>query len=133
MGYIQYGHSATQITFDDRTLAHLQVVLTAKLRRGEGFFFTWLDDPALGDGRSSIWMSTNIPLFFHYSETSRHDLNKEWLDLLNATANSAGGLFLANEPGQVTPRPQPTGIVNPKMNAKTSVHVATASATSKKL
>ena len=105
MGHLRYGASNVDISFDDHTLAHLQLVIMAKLRRGEGFFFSWRDDPALGDGRS-IWLSTNIPLFFHFSELGRHELNRDWLELLTQSANSAQGLYLVDEPGAVTPRPQ---------------------------
>ncbi len=127
MGYLQYGTSGTQIRFDDRTLAHLQIVITAKLRRDESFFFSWLDDPALGDGRSSIWLSTSIPLLFHFSATAGQDVNRDWLDLLSATANSAQGLFLADEPGRVTPRPQATGTPTSKAKTHDSTHLAVPS------
>ncbi|KTS55178.1 ATP-dependent DNA ligase, partial [Microbacterium testaceum] len=30
--------------FEDRLLAHLQVVIGNKLRRGEPFYFVWKDD-----------------------------------------------------------------------------------------
>ncbi len=36
--------STIKVDFDDRLLAHLQVVIGAKLRRGEAFHFTWRDD-----------------------------------------------------------------------------------------
>ncbi|MEF2975639.1 hypothetical protein V3W46_00275 [Subtercola sp. YIM 133946] len=54
MGKLVYGDSGTEIEFDDRVLTHLQIVIGAKLRRRESFFFSWKDDPAVGDGRSSI-------------------------------------------------------------------------------
>ncbi|MCU1404655.1 MAG: ATP-dependent ligase, partial [Glaciihabitans sp.] len=56
MGKLIYGHSDVVIDLDDRHLAHLQVVIGAKLRRSESFFFTWKKD-AVGDGqRGSIWL-----------------------------------------------------------------------------
>ena len=48
-----------EIQFDDRVLAHVQIVMSAKLRRGENFFFSWRDSPAVGDGRSAIWIDAS--------------------------------------------------------------------------
>ncbi|PRY69559.1 hypothetical protein B0I08_102235 [Glaciihabitans tibetensis] len=80
-------------------LTHLQIVLNAKLRRHEGFFFTWVDATESGNGRSSIWLHTGVPLFIQYSSSERHEINREWLDQLTASANSANGLSLSTEPG----------------------------------
>jgi hypothetical protein len=120
VGYLQYGNSNARINFDDRTLGHLQVVIMAKLRRDESFFFSWLDDPALGDGRSSIWLSTAIPLFFHFGGVARQEFNREWLELLTASANSARGLNLSDEPGAQTPRPKTSVVAGQNGKASTS-------------
>jgi hypothetical protein len=103
-----YGVAGLEIEFDDRVLAHLQLVISTKLRRTEGFFFSWRDDPALGDGRSSIWLETSIPLHFRYSSTQRHDLNREWLEQLTQSANQPAGLSLSTEPGEDISRPKST-------------------------
>ncbi len=87
-------------------LAHLQIVIGAKLRRQEGFFFSWKDDPAVGDGRSSIWLQNSIPLYFKYSKSTRHTINREWLDLLTVSASQAHGMQLIGEPGEETPQPK---------------------------
>ncbi len=50
MGTLIYGDSGLIVDFDDRVLAHLQIVIGAKLRRHEGFFFTWKDDLAGREG-----------------------------------------------------------------------------------
>lgn len=101
-----HGESGLQIEFDDRTLAHLQIVIGAKLRRREGFFFSWKDDPAGGGGRSSIWLQNSIPLYFEYSKPTRHTINQEWLDLLISSARQAQGMQLIGEPGEKTPPPK---------------------------
>ena len=36
--------SMVKVDFEGRLLAHLQLVIGAKLRRGESFHFTWKDD-----------------------------------------------------------------------------------------
>ncbi|PPG99373.1 hypothetical protein C5C33_17935, partial [Rathayibacter sp. AY1H3] len=66
MGKLLYGASGVEIEFDDRTLTHVQIVIANKLRRRESFFFSWRDDPAVGDGRSSIWLDPSVPLYFKY-------------------------------------------------------------------
>ena len=67
MGKLLYGTPPTEVDFDDRVLVHLQIVIGAKLRRGESFFFSWKNDVQVGDGRTSIWMDAAIPLAFKYS------------------------------------------------------------------
>ena len=81
-------------------------MIGSRLRRHEGFFFTWKDDPAIGDGRSSIWLENSIPLFFKFSKSARHELNREWLDQLTIASHQAQGLFLTGEPDEEPPRPR---------------------------
>jgi hypothetical protein len=106
LGKLLYGNAALEIEFDDRALAHLQLVIAAKLRRHEGFFFSWRDDPALGDGRSSIWVESSIPMMFRFASPERHQINREWLEQLTESANQTQGLYLTAEPGQkvIAPR-----------------------------
>lgn len=106
MGKILYGDSGTEVVFDDRAMAHLQLVIGAKLRRGEGFFFSWKDDPSVGDGRSSIWLSSAIPLYFRYSGSKPITINREWLEALTLSANSTTGLQFTAEPNGVTTPPK---------------------------
>ena len=53
--------------FEDRLLAHLQVVVGNKLRRGEPFYFVWKDDLSTGGGRTSVWMHPRANLVFKFS------------------------------------------------------------------
>lgn len=98
MGSLIYGESGIEVQFEDRVLAHLQLVIGAKLRRRESFFFSWKDDPKVGDGRSTVWLDPAIPLYFKYSGSRSPMINREWLDLLIADANSPQGLHLLDEP-----------------------------------
>jgi hypothetical protein len=98
MGSIIYGPSSIEFAFDDRVLAHLQVVMSAKLRRNECFFFSWFDDPSVGDGRSAAWISPSIPIYFRYSGSRPPQLNREWLEVLTISAGSNEGLLLHHEP-----------------------------------
>jgi hypothetical protein len=90
--------STLGVDFDDRVLAHLQLVIGAKLRRGESFYFSWRDDPSIGNGRSTLWMHPRIPLVFKYAGGRQPSINRAWVDALMSTANSPGGLVLVPEP-----------------------------------
>lgn len=103
MGRLFYGVSGLAIEFDDRTLAHLHLVINAKLRRGEAFFFSWRDDPSAGNGRSSIWLDSSIPLYFKFTHGNRHAINRDWLEELTLSANQSQGLQLTPEPVSVAP------------------------------
>jgi hypothetical protein len=97
MGKLTYDSTLTA-DFDDRTLAHLQVVIGAKLRRGESFQFTWKDDPAIGDGRSTLWIDEAVPLAFKYQQGPLPQLNSAWIEALMDAANSVSGLRVVPEP-----------------------------------
>jgi hypothetical protein len=106
MGKIIYGTMRTEIELDDRTMAHLQAVVATKLRRGEGFFLNWKDDPSVGDGHSAAWIGPNIPIFFKYYGSKQIDLRREWLEIMTMGANSNGGLYLGDEPSITSPIPR---------------------------
>ena len=101
MGKLTYDSTLTA-DFEDRTLAHIQVVIGAKLRRGEAFYFTWLDDPQSGGGRSTIWLHPGIPITYKYFGSRSPTLNREWIEVLMATANSSSGLQIVSEPRSPT-------------------------------
>lgn len=109
MGKILYGSVKTEISLDDRVMAHLQAVISSKLRRGEGFFLNWHDDPAIGDGHTAIWIGPGIPLFFKYFGSRPAELNRQWLEQLTMSANSNGGLQLSDEPGMSMIAPAQNG------------------------
>ena len=98
MGELIYGTSSATVAFDDRALAHLQVVMGSKLRRLESFFFTWANGVEHGGGRDSIWVDGAIPLRFLYATNARETLNRAWIELLSTSANSATGLQFLDEP-----------------------------------
>lgn len=98
MGILHYGATGIEVEFDDRVLAHLQLAIGAKLRRGESFFLSWRDDPKVGDGRSSIWLETSVPLAFSYRSKQPQEINKTWLNALTESADGALGMRLTDEP-----------------------------------
>jgi hypothetical protein len=103
VGKILYGEGGTEIVFDDRDMAHLQLVIGAKLRRKESFFLSWKDDPASGEGRNSIWLDSAIPLYFKYDGSQSFAINREWLELLTISANSGQGMQFIAEPESGAP------------------------------
>lgn len=103
MGSLIYGSSNIEISFDDRVLAHLELVVNAKLRRRESFMLSWRDTPEVGDGRSSIWLDTSIPLYFRYSGSRMPLIDKDWLEEMAQQAGSTRGLVLGEDPATEKP------------------------------
>lgn len=94
MGQLLYGSPPVAFDLDDRTLAHVEVVVLAKLRRNESFAFSF----AIGsDGRTAIWLNPSSTIQFVF-ESVISDINREWLDALIDTANAPAGLRLVPEP-----------------------------------
>ena len=96
MGKLVYGDDY-EIEFDDRELAHLQIAIGLKLRRKEGFFFSWTEDVSRGSGRTAIWIDPGISLIFRYNGGRPPLINREWLDALTRSSSSARGLQLIAE------------------------------------
>lgn len=102
MGTLLYGNSGIVISFDDRSLMHLQIVISAKLRRRESFVFSWIDTADASSGRSAIWIDPASTLYYRYFGSRVPTINREWIDALMLSANSPGGLVFMTEP---TPTP----------------------------
>ena len=100
---MMYG-AGTEVVLPDRTLAHLQVVVAAKLRRREAFFLSWANNGG-ADGHSKVWIGVGIPLMFRFDSARHGPLNPRWIELLQLSANSQAGLFLMAEPEEVSPGP----------------------------
>ena len=93
MGRLIYGQSVSA-EFEDRLLTHLEIVITSKLRRGEGFLFSWEERA----GRTTIWLHPSLPIVYRYAGSRSPSVNRTWIELLSQTASSAGGLRLLPEP-----------------------------------
>ena len=91
MGTLLYGNPGIVITFDDRVLMHLQIVISTKLRRRESFVFTWTDSVGEGSGRSAIWIDPTSTLYYRYFGSRTPSINRDWIEALMLSANSAGG------------------------------------------
>jgi hypothetical protein len=90
--------SIVKVDFDDRLLAHLQLVIGAKMRRGEAFHFTWKDDSSIGDGRTTVWLHPRCSVVYKFYGSRKPRINRAWVDALFYTANSPNGLYAVPEP-----------------------------------
>lgn len=96
MGRLIYG--AQEIDVPDRALAHLQVVMVDRLRRGETFSLS-LDHGV--EGRRVLWFGSSTEFAFVYSGNRKPRLNRTWLELLSQSAYTTSGLRLMPEPEDV--------------------------------
>jgi hypothetical protein len=80
-------------------LAHLQVVIVNKLRRGESFALELHDD----DHLETFWINERTPLEFRFSGNRRPTLNHAWLEALAAETGLTGVLRITHEPPQAEP------------------------------
>jgi hypothetical protein len=114
MGTLTYD-VVSKVDFEDRALAHLQIVMASKLRRGESFNFSWVKAPAEGSGRTTVWLHPAIPLVYEFTGSRQPAVNRRWLEKLMESANSPSGLQLVPEPSEAHPHtstPDPTPRVN---------------------
>ncbi len=102
MGTLIYGSHQSEIEIEDRTLAHLKVVMLTKLRRSESFSLSWEHGVEEGSGRSTLWVHPSMALEFRFYGSRTPSLNRQWVDLLLQAANSADGLRMIPEPSENT-------------------------------
>ncbi|MFC4242107.1 hypothetical protein ACFOYW_01875 [Gryllotalpicola reticulitermitis] len=96
MAKLIYGSSASH-EFDERTLAHLKIAITAKLRVRESFLLNWVVPSDRGSGRMSLWISPDVPLVFVFSDPRPPQLNRVWLDALSRSAHGIRGMTVMAE------------------------------------
>jgi hypothetical protein len=101
MGALLYGMSAARIEIDDRALRHLELVIGARLRRNESFFFTF--GTGIGPTESSIWIGASIPLSFRFTSGAPIPINIAWIEELTRSSFSSFDLRLTVEPMDATP------------------------------
>jgi hypothetical protein len=96
MGRFIYDTVANGVDIDDRTLAHLRIVVMNKLRRSEPFMF----DVEIGDGsgRRSFWIHPSVPLQFHFFGSRNPRINRVWVEELMQAASGPSGLSILPEP-----------------------------------
>ncbi|OAN41383.1 DUF7882 family protein [Microbacterium sp. H83] len=99
MGSFIY-ESNVKVEIEDRALAHLQIVITAKLRRSEPFTFTWKEDPSIGGGRTTVWLHGRSAIVYKFHGSRQPSINRRWVEALSYTAHAPTGLYLVHEPMQ---------------------------------
>ena len=97
MGTLFYGAARFAIGFDERVLMHLQIVMNAKLRRGESFALSWANSPDAGSGRSIVWIAPSTDLHYKFDGSRPASINRKWLEELAVLANTPQGLHVTEE------------------------------------
>ena len=96
MGYLTYAGSQ-EYEFEDRTLTHLKVAISMKLRRQESFLLNWSNSAKQGSGRMSLWLSPSIPLMFRFVGSRSPELNEQWVSVLHELSNTPRGMVVITE------------------------------------
>jgi hypothetical protein len=103
MGFLHYGQSDFSINIEDRTLAHVKVVILTLLRDGHSVAFTFAHPMSDGSGRETIWITPTSELRFQFLGSRPPHLNRAWIaDMLRA-ASGQSGLHVTEEPRDETP------------------------------
>ena len=97
MGSLTYDGARTQ--FDDRLLAHLQIVIVQRLRQNRAFLMSWANALEVGDGRTSIWLHDAAHLRFTFDGSRTPTIDDEWLRVLGASADGSRGLIVSDPHG----------------------------------
>lgn len=91
MGILYFGSHRTAVVMEDRILTSLMLLCASKLRRNESFLISWIDDDAIGDGRSAVWLSPGIELHFKFAGGPPPKHDPELLDqMLRASMRTSG-------------------------------------------
>jgi hypothetical protein len=98
VGKFIYDTASNSFEVDDRTLAHLRIVMMNKLRRSESFMF----DLAMSDGSGSrsFWISPAVPIQFHFFGSRNPRINRAWVEDLMLAASGPMGLRITPEPAE---------------------------------
>lgn len=99
MGVLVYDGEGFE--FEDRVLAHIQAVITVKLRRREPFLLSWTTEHST-PAKHSVWIDNAIPLRYSFSRNSAERLNDAWLELMMEMASRSAGVIVPPEPVEVT-------------------------------
>jgi len=98
MGKFFYSTAVSSFEIDDRTLAHLRIVMMNKLRRSESFMFNLETND--GGGTRSFWINPAIPIQFQFFGGRTPRINRAWVEELMVTASGPKGLWITPEPAE---------------------------------
>lgn len=94
MGTLHYGTDHQSVFIDDHELMRLQTVITDKLRRGEHFMFSCMDDSGR---RITFWMAPGIPLRFDYVEEAGPDIDLTRVSFITQADDVFAGIGVVAE------------------------------------
>jgi hypothetical protein len=95
VGVLRYQNE--EFAFDDRMLAHLQIVISTKLRRSENFFLSWAVPVEGGGGRHALWIDNGVPVHITYAGSRAPQINREWIEAL-ILSSATGGVHITDDP-----------------------------------
>ena len=98
MGYLHIGQNGFAAQIDDRSLAHLKVVMLSELRDGHSLSFTLAHTRDEGSGRDTFWINQSTDLRFQFHGNRSPQLNRAWLNEMAKATRAGTGLFLMEEP-----------------------------------
>ena len=94
-------HGNISVDFEDRLLSHLQIVIIQRFRRNESLVISWLDAVSVGDGRSSMWATPTLPMYFKFAGSRVPAIDRKWLQQLTDSAESSTGLVVTSPEGEL--------------------------------
>lgn len=103
MGVLVYDGQGFE--FDDRALAHIQAVITVKLRRREPFLLSWSTAQS-APARHSVWIDNAIPLRYEFNRDAGDRLDDAWLNQLMDMASRSAGVVVPQDLAEVTSLPE---------------------------
>jgi len=92
VGQLVYEQKST-FDIEDRSLAHLRIVVMNKLRRQESFM---LQVPHREVGHVSLWMAPGIPVAFQFSGSRSPRIDRDLVDEWMQQASGSDGLSLTS-------------------------------------
>lgn len=95
VGFLIYASSDNHFDIDDRTLAHVRLVVMNKLRRDEPFMMA-VRPTSLGD--RWLWISPAVSINFHFHGSRTPAINRDWVEELMRGANGSYGMVITPEP-----------------------------------
>ena len=97
MGSMFYGAPQRELVMDDVLLAHMQVLIIAKLRRNESFLLSWTEGRHAGSGRRGLWMHREMDLYFEFAGNGQPTIDQNKLENYSISASSNQGVDLKDQ------------------------------------
>jgi hypothetical protein len=98
VGALKY--EAVTVEFDDVLLTHLHVVIVQQFRHQRSFPMSWLDALNDGDGRSTLWLTPVVPIYFKFVGSKVPEVDPEWIHRLTESSTSSAGLIVTDRAGR---------------------------------